>query len=132
MRAGQLRHSIVIQRQASSLNSYAENEGTWSPWATVRAGIEPLSGRELIASGQNLAQQNVRIVIRYRSGVTAQMRVVWGTNLYNIQAVINPEHRNAMLELMCVLTDSNFTDPNAVTADGETVTADGETVTATP
>lgn len=107
MLAQRLRHTIVIQQKSTSLNGYAENAGTWSTFATVRAGIEPVGGREVLESGQNVAEQFVKIVIRYLAGVTPQMRVNWNGAIYNILAVANLAESNRMQELTCTLGTAN-------------------------
>ena len=42
------------------------------------------------------------IRIRYYSGVTPKWRVKWGSRIYDIESVINPDEKNVMLDLMCV------------------------------
>ena len=57
---------------------------------TVFASVEPLSAREFIAAQQTQSQITARIVIRYRAGLTADMRLVHvatGT-VYNVHGVI--------------------------------------------
>lgn len=102
MRSGRLRHRVTIQHEATSMNGYGENAGTWSDVATVWAAVEPVSGKEAFSGGQNMATQAVRVVMRYRAGVTPQMRLVNDGITYNIEAVVNRDERNRELELMCV------------------------------
>lgn len=101
MLAQRLRHQITLQQQATSLDAYGGNVGAWSDVATVRAGIEPVGGTEAAKNGQNVAEQLVRVVMRYRTGVVAQMRLVWGTTKYEILAVVSRDENNRMLELTC-------------------------------
>ena len=101
MLAQRLRHQIKLQSQSTSLDSYGGNVGTWTTVATVRAGIEPIGGTEALRNGQNVGEQMVRVVMRYRSGVTPQMRIVRGSTLYTIVAVANRDESNRMLELTC-------------------------------
>lgn len=100
MLAQRLRHSGDIESQAMDNNGY-ENVGAWSVVATVRMGIEPVSGKESIAAAVNQADQVVRIVMRYRSDVTPQMRIHALGLYYDIKEVINPGNRNRSLELLC-------------------------------
>lgn len=76
--AGRLRHRITIQqpRQQQDLTTGAIRT-VWTDVATdVAAEIAPLSVREFIASSQMQSQITARITIRYRSGLTAQMRIL--------------------------------------------------------
>lgn len=102
MRAGQLRHVVTIQQKSVSQDAYGEETITWSDVATVRAGIFPKRGREYIESKQEQADITHRILLRYRSGITPSMRIVYGSRVFEIVAPpINPAERDIQLEVMC-------------------------------
>jgi SPP1 family predicted phage head-tail adaptor len=101
MRAGKLRHQIVIQNMIESHNSYAEVETSWVDYATVYAAIEPIQGREFFAALQVNAETTVRIRIRYLSGVTKKSRVTFEGRIYNIQSIIDADERHREMQLMC-------------------------------
>lgn len=101
-RPGAYREQIIIQQAAEVANSYGELVQTWSTYAQIHAAIEPLRGREFWAgTKEQQARVTTRIRIRYLSGVTPKMRVLWGSRAYQIQAVIDPEERHIQLDLMC-------------------------------
>lgn len=101
MRAGALRHRITIQQKTIGTDAFGGPTETWADVCTVNASIEPLNGRELILAQSVNAETTERIRIRYRSGITAAMRIVFGARLFNITAPpINPEERNRELILM--------------------------------
>lgn len=78
LKAGRLRHKVNIQepRQQQDPNTGAVRT-VWVDFATdVAAEIAPLSVREFIASQQMQSQITARITIRYRAGLTAQMRIL--------------------------------------------------------
>jgi SPP1 family predicted phage head-tail adaptor len=100
--AGLLRHRVTIQQVTEARDTFGGIERTWATLATVWAAVEPLSGREYLAAKQQEAETTTRIRIRYRSGITSQMRVIWGEASYEIVSVI-PDPTNAReLVLMCV------------------------------
>lgn len=100
MRAGQLRHRIVIQRGSASQDTFGAETTTWSTLGTVWAEVYDLSGREYILSRQAQSEELVRITLRYRSDVTVANRVTWDGHVYDIKSVIqDPQKR--MLQLMC-------------------------------
>lgn len=83
--AGRLRHRVRIERYAELLDSNGETiqdpetgeiSREWTTVATVWAAIEPLSAREFIQSQATQSQISARIVIRYRDGLDAAMRLV--------------------------------------------------------
>lgn len=92
--ASRLRHRIDIQRPVRTQNSETgETVTTWeSVWCGVPAEIAPSSAREFIASQSLQSDITARITIRWRDGVTADMRVKRGDTIYNIAGVLPDPH----------------------------------------
>lgn len=89
LEAGSLRHRVTIKRQVIGQNS--ENGARTTAWetvATVWAAIAPMSAREFVAANALQSKVTTRIVIRYRSGLKASMRVQHGAKVYNIEGVL--------------------------------------------
>ena len=101
LRAGKLRHQVVIQAQDTTQDSYGDAVRSWEDVATVWAEVRPLSGRELWAAQQTQATTTHQVVLRYLDGVTSSCRVKYGTRLLGIDAVLNPDERNERLVLLC-------------------------------
>ncbi|MEO8466248.1 MAG: phage head closure protein [Gammaproteobacteria bacterium] len=84
---GRLRHRITIERPVHTQNSTTgEITTTWE--AVVEnepAAVEPLSVREFIAAQSVQSAVTLRVVIRYRPGLTADMRVIHGDRVYDPQ-----------------------------------------------
>ena len=130
MRAGRLRHRVIMQAQTETQSSTGAAIITWRPQDTIWAGIEPLSGKEFFAADSVQAEVKVRIVIRYHKTVTAAWRVYHDGLFYDIKAVLNENVRNRMITLMCAqgVTDDKAaaflkdTDGNPLTfVDGEII-----------
>lgn len=100
MRAGRLRHLIIIERPSETQGTTGEMVPSWSSFATVWGSVEPLRGREFWSAKEMQAQIDTRIRIRYLAGVTPKMRVLYGERVYLIYAVIDPEYRHQELQLM--------------------------------
>ena len=104
MEAGKLRHRVTIQQLVAGSPQQLPNgepDVTWTDYLTVWAFVEPLKGRELMLAQQMQSEVDVRIRMRYRSGVTAAMRAVYASVNYDILAVIDPDLRRVELELLC-------------------------------
>lgn len=88
-RAGRLRHRVSLQAYTEIIdpNTGAREKG-WAEVAKVWASIEPLSARDFIQSAALQSQVTARITIRYREGVTADMRIVHRGKIYNITGVL--------------------------------------------
>ncbi len=100
MRAGRLRHSITIQRLTAARDEFGAPVESWQDVAPLRAGVEPLTGREFFAAQQVNSEVSVRIVVRFRSGILSEMRAVHGADIYDILAVI-PDARRREMQLLC-------------------------------
>lgn len=64
MRAARLRHIVTVVRPQTVLDRGSART-TYVPYATSRAGIEPLRGNERLQSMQVNAEQTTRIVMRW-------------------------------------------------------------------
>ena len=86
MRTGDLTERVIIQSLSTTLDA-GGGLGTpvWSDVATVWANVKPLSGDEEIAAGQMESPFTHRVTIHYRTDVTAQHRLVWGSKVLNIR-----------------------------------------------
>lgn len=85
MRAGILRHRVDIQNlQVMQDAETGETMRTWKTvWPAVPASVEPLSAREFIAAQATQSQIVARVVIRWRDGLDASMRILHGEKIYN-------------------------------------------------
>ena len=101
MRAGRLRHRLILQSKTYTRDSYGAAIVTWNTEGTRWGAIEPLSGRELFAQQQVQSEAQVRIVLRYYTGLDHTWRITNGGLYYDIVEVINHDTRDAMLTLLC-------------------------------
>lgn len=74
----------------------------WIDGDTIWASIEPLKGWERMQAQQLENPITHKVMIRYRSGVTADMRLIYGDRVLGVKEVINLDEDNAFLRLMCV------------------------------
>ena len=97
MRAGALRHSVRIEAQDYVCDVSGEVvqdpvtgevKRIWREVATVPASIEYLSARELIAAQTTQSKVLARIVIRYKDGLDASMRIVHKGKIYKPAGLI--------------------------------------------
>jgi SPP1 family predicted phage head-tail adaptor len=77
-RAGSLRDYIHIQRRLPGGGGLGQPSNSWEAVASTWANIRYASGSETIRSGQIASKAQVSIRIRWRTGITAEMRVLSG------------------------------------------------------
>jgi SPP1 family predicted phage head-tail adaptor len=83
--AGRLRHRINIQALTVTQDATTgEITESWSDLHTsVPAAVEPLSVKEFMSAQSVQSEITTRIVIRYRAGLTPDMRIVYKSKIYN-------------------------------------------------
>lgn len=101
LRAGELDRRIKLQARSTTKTDSGTELLTWTDVATVWANIQPLSGRELVGADAVNAELTHLILIRYRQGVTARMRAIYGTRIFDINAVVEPQMAHVSLQLLC-------------------------------
>jgi len=105
--AGKLRHSVAILARNSIPDALGNVEGAYvnAFGGNIRAFVEYLRGKELFAAQQQESRAEVRISIRWRAGITPQMRVQWvdggSTHLFLIEDIIMVKGQHVYLELLC-------------------------------
>ena len=108
MRAGPLRYTVSIQQLVAGSPQQrpsGEPHKEWATLATVYADVRPLRGQALWVAQQMNSKVNVEVDLRYSSevsGVTAGMRVLHGSTVYDIESVppLKPAH-GARFTLSC-------------------------------
>lgn len=85
MRAGLLRHRIVIQEPVQVQNPESgEMIQVWEDrWVKVPAMFEFVNSRELLAAQAVQSEVTAKITIRYRDGVVASMRGIHRGRAWN-------------------------------------------------
>jgi SPP1 family predicted phage head-tail adaptor len=107
MKAGQLRHYVIVQSPTSSKNSFGERTLAWTSNIGTWASIEPLRGREYFAGQQVQSAVTHKITTRHRTlaATTAitphNARIRFESRTFNIHAVVNAYERDIGLTLMC-------------------------------
>ena len=102
MKAGDLTERIVIERRTGATNDWGEPlPDSWLPIVQTWAAVTPLVGREYLAAQAAMSEVKVKIIMRYRPGITPADRVSHGGQVYGIEAVIDVHSSRRELHLMC-------------------------------
>ena len=84
---GALDRRFVLQAPVETDDGAGGVTRTFDAVATVWGSVTPLTGRTDIAADSRGASLRVRIVMRFREGVTTRHRIVDGAHVYAIVAV---------------------------------------------
>lgn len=101
MQAGDLNKQITFFREATSLdkcNSPINHEvELWTVWANVK----PLTGRELISAQKVFPETTYSVTIRYRKGVTTDLKIKYRDRWLNILGMLNLDEDDRWLVMSC-------------------------------
>ncbi|MFW6069656.1 MAG: phage head closure protein [bacterium] len=101
MRAGRLRHRIILEDKTEVQDEYGEPDYTWSTLAEVWGAVEPLLGRQFLEARVQGQEVSHRIKIRGGVAVTPEMRARFGSRIFEIESVIDVQERGVEMVLMC-------------------------------
>ena len=102
LRAGQLRDRVTIQRKTAGTDAWgAPLPEAWETHATVWANVKHLSGSEAIKADAETSTVRASIRVRYRTDITAGMRVLIGLTVYQIEAVMPDMGRREFVDFAC-------------------------------
>lgn len=94
VRAGMMRERVVIQQFSAERDTYGgeadpADDINWSEFWRCWGDLQPLTGRELQQAGQLQSEITAECRLRYKAGITTEMRLVQGTTVYDIRSVID-------------------------------------------
>lgn len=98
---GEMRERVTLQSPQRAPDGAGGQDITWTSGATVWAKVEEGRGRERLVGGRRAAETAFTLTIRYRSGITTEMRVLWKGRVLNITGLSDPDGRKRFLELTC-------------------------------
>ncbi len=97
--ASRLRQRITFQSESAASDSGGGSTVSWVSGSTVWAHVKTRGGREGLVSGQLESRQSYLITVRYISGITTKMRILYGSRVFNIHSVVNVDERGEILEI---------------------------------
>jgi SPP1 family predicted phage head-tail adaptor len=99
--AGTLNSRVVIQTPTAAQDAAGQMVPTWATLTTVWANIRHLNGAESIKADAQSSLVKASIRIRKRTGIDSSMRVVHGSTIYNIRAVLPDDIERDKMHLVC-------------------------------
>lgn len=98
---GEMRERVTLQSPQRTPDGAGGADITWTSGASVWAKVEERHGQERLAGERLAAEATFALTIRYRSGITTEMRVLWKGRELNIASLRDPDGRKRFLELDC-------------------------------
>ncbi len=101
--AGSLRHPVHAEAPATATGSYGDTRArTWNDITGVFwARVAPLTGREFFAAQQVSSNITTKVTFRERSDLAPNMRIIHGSRILSIKAILPPVHSGAPMVALC-------------------------------
>ena len=105
---GKLDKEITIQAESETADSGGGYLSSWSNiatdpviWAKIGnfMGLKNPTGRDLYIHGKVQNQLTYKFTIRNRTDITADMRIVYNGDSYNIRTILENENRGGYMEI---------------------------------
>ena len=99
--AGRLNRRCVIQRQAQTQDGGGQPLDVWTDVATVWADVRNPTGLGAIKADAQAQVVKTSIRIRWRTDIASGMRVIFGSSVYEIGAVLPDHAGREFVDLVC-------------------------------
>jgi SPP1 family predicted phage head-tail adaptor len=96
--AGDLRTRLTLEAPSRTSDGAGGSGIAWESVSDVWARVTPLTGNEDLSLDRVAGTLRHEIVIRYRAGVTLEMRFRDGSRVYDIRAAFDPDARRHWLK----------------------------------
>jgi len=97
MRAGSLKHKIIIEKPTTSTDGYGAVENNYEEFKTVFASVEQFTSKEYFFSNQIVEVCSKKFRVRFFSGLEMDMRINFNGEYFDIKDFVNPYERNREL-----------------------------------
>jgi SPP1 family predicted phage head-tail adaptor len=103
---GQKRHVVTLENPGPPVSDGSGGfTESWTPLSppTMRAEIKPATARDLERVVANAVESTAShlVTMDYHRGITTETRITFGTRVFTMDGVQNPEERNITLVLAC-------------------------------
>lgn len=101
MNAGDLRERVTVLAYRETKNAMGEMMPVYDQtFAEVWASVNGVTAREFLLAGQQQTNISHRVQMRYLTGLTHQMRILWRGRTLEIVSILERENRSQH-ELLC-------------------------------
>lgn len=101
MEPGNFKHFITLQSPATGQDAAGQPLTGWVDVAQVWADIRATGGLEAIKAGATTSVVHTSVRLRWRTGLNAGMRVLYGATVYGVLAVLPDHVGREFVDLVC-------------------------------
>lgn len=100
---GQYRKRISFKKRSSGQDEYGDPIDTWIIYKSAWASKKPILGNEYFAALTTDTKVEVKFNCRYMAGITDEMRIYHGDEIYEILSAIDVDSMHQELLCYCKL-----------------------------
>jgi SPP1 family predicted phage head-tail adaptor len=100
---GALRELVTLQEEVLVDQGGGGNQVEWNSLATFEAEILPLAEVERLSAMRLGSETSFRIMVRYRTDVTPNRRLVWNGDPLNVRSAVDPDGRRQWTKIVADL-----------------------------
>lgn len=97
---GAMRNVLSLQQESRVADTGGGAALSWTTIATLWASVEPLRGSETVQAEKLTGVITHKIIVRDEITITAAMRFLWGSRIFNIRSIRNVGERGRFLEIL--------------------------------
>ena len=92
---GRMKFELTLQSRVSTADGMGGFTVSWADTATIKADIMPLSMIERTQGERLIAESTHKLIARFRDITPTTQRLLYGTRVWNINSVVNPDNANS-------------------------------------
>ena len=99
--SGKLNREIVVEQRSTAKDASGQQLDVWTQFCKTRAQIEPMSGAEVVSAGAQLGETMHQVIVRYRPGFRASMRIKYQDRIFDILSVLDDFSMHRKTTMLC-------------------------------
>lgn len=97
MQAGLLKERVIFEQEKITRDQFGGQTKKWETVVETRARIQFKTGDQILENREEIHTVTNIVTIRYRSGITRKMRIVWGGEKYRILSIDRNRSEQSLL-----------------------------------
>lgn len=98
---GKMRYPLQLQSPTATRDTGGGVTESYTTLKTIFGSIKPVSGQERYRQGKLQESVTHEIIVRHRSDISTNYRLVYDSRNFNIRNIRNIDERNRFMLLLC-------------------------------
>jgi SPP1 family predicted phage head-tail adaptor len=94
---GAFRERVTLYSQSQTVDAAGSMTTAWTQGESIWAQITPLSANQIVLAGRDDAIRNYVMMIRYRTDINTNSRVIWRGRKFDVQGVTDQTEQRVFL-----------------------------------